>query len=120
MRGKLTRQVTIISNIFVGKYISIVSHKVTRNQIYVHDMIRGFMSSMGTIDTLVMGDYDIGRKDGDVRRLLGEKSEKGVMLPPTYPRRSRLVNYKSNSPLDKDDTVKTVTCVCMPDRPMHD
>merc|ERR1740124_1289043 len=58
-------------------------------------------------------------KDAVVRRLLGEKSEKGVMLPPTYPRRAGPVNYESKFTFDKDDTVKTVTRVRMPDRPMH-
>ena len=83
------------------------------------DAIRSFTSSMVTINMLDMGDYVIQRKDADIRRLLGEKSEKGVVLPPTYPRRAGPVNYETKFTLDKDDTVKTVTRVLMPDRPIH-
>jgi len=83
------------------------------------DAIRSFMCSMGSIDMLVMGDYVIRRKDADVRRLLGEKSDKGVLLPATFPRRAGPVNYESKFTFDNDDTVETVTRVRMPDRPMH-
>lgn len=83
------------------------------------DAIRSFMCSMGSIDMLVMGDYVIRRKDADVRRLLGEKSEKGVLLPPTLPRRAGPVDYESKFTFDNDDGVKTVTRVRMPDRPMY-
>jgi len=83
------------------------------------DAIRSFLCSMGSIDTLVMGNYVIRRKDADLRRLLGEQSEKGVLQTATFPRRAGPVDYESKFKLDKDDTMKTVTRVRMPDRPMH-
>ena len=77
------------------------------------------MSSMVTIGMLVMGDYLVRGKDADVRRLLDKKLEKRVVFPPTYLRRTGLVNYETKFTFDMDDTVKTVTKVCMPDRPMY-
>ena len=47
--------------------------------------------------------------------MLGEKSRKGLVLPPTYPRPSRQVNYESDFTFDKDDAVKMITRVHTPD-----
>jgi carbamoyltransferase len=87
--------------------------------------IRSFLSSMGTIELLVMGDYVIKRKDADVRKLLGEERKGGMVTPPSYPRRTGSVNYKTSFSVGDDDededesSGNSKTCVQMPDRPMH-
>jgi hypothetical protein len=91
------------------------------------DAIRSFLSSMGTIEMLVMGDYVIKRKDADVRRLLGEEKKGGKVTPPSFPRRAGSVNYKTTFTVgiggeDDDDGVpseNSKTLVQMPQRPMH-
>ena len=91
------------------------------------DAIRSFLSSMGTIEMLVMGDYVIKRKDADVRRLLGEEKKGGKVTPPSFPRRAGSVNYKTTFTVgiggeDDDDGVpseNSKTLVQMPNRPMH-
>ena len=50
------------------------------------DAIRSFVSSMGSIEMLVMGDYAVKRKDADVRRLVGEEKKCGKVTPPSFPR----------------------------------
>lgn len=82
--------------------------------------IRTFLTSMGSIDMLVMGEYVIRRKEADVRRLLGEKSKDGVLLPAINPARAGPVNYETTFTVAGDDDVKPITRVSMPDRPMHD
>ena len=98
------------------------------------DAIRSFLSSMGTIELLVMGDFVIRRRDADVSKLLGEEKIDGVITPPSLPIRAGFVNYKTTFSVgidgegnnhynddDDDDSTKTVTktFVQMPDRPMH-
>jgi predicted NodU family carbamoyl transferase len=82
--------------------------------------IRSFLSSMGSIEMLVMGDYVIKRKDADVRRLLGEMAKDGVLLPATNPKRAGPANYESKFVVAGDEGVTPSTRVFMPDRPMHD
>ena len=98
------------------------------------DAIRSFLSSMGSIELLVMGNFVIRRRDADVRKLLGEEQIGGVVTPPSLPRRAGFVNYKTTFSVgidgegnnhynddNDDDSTKTVTktFVQMPDRPMH-
>eukprot|EP00979_Chaetoceros_neogracilis_P009232 scaffold2098_cov270-Chaetoceros_neogracile.AAC.12 len=82
--------------------------------------IRSFLSSMGSIEILVMGDYVIKRKDADVRRLLGEMAKDGVLLPATNPKRAGPANYETTFTVAGDETVTPSTRVSMPSRPMHD
>ncbi len=85
--------------------------------------IRSFLSSMGTIEMLVMGDYVIKRKDANIRVLLGEEQKNGVMTPPSFPKRAGSVNYKTTFSAgiggDSDGSMDSKTIVQMPDRPMH-
>ena len=81
--------------------------------------IRSFLSSMGTIEILVMGDYVIKRKEASVRRLLGEEQKNGLMTQPSMPIRAGAVDYKNTFTVDKDDISETKTHVRMPGRPMH-
>ncbi|KAL7506996.1 hypothetical protein ACHAXN_004207 [Cyclotella atomus] len=81
--------------------------------------IRSFLSSMGSIEMLVMGDYVIKRKQADVRRLLGEKGKTGMLSQPLFPVRSGAANYKSTFSADKDSMTDPKTLVQIPDRPMH-
>jgi len=84
------------------------------------DAIRTFLCSMGSIEMLVMGEYIITRKDADVRRLLGEKSKGGVLLPATNPKRAGPAQYETKFLISDNDDVQTTTRISMPDRPMHD
>jgi len=84
------------------------------------DAIRSFLSSMGSIEMLVMGDYVITRKEADVRRLLGEKSKDGVLLPATNPKRAGPAQYETKFTVAGDDAVTPSTRISMPNRPMHD
>lgn len=84
--------------------------------------VRSFLSSMGTIEMLVMGDYVIRRKEANIRRLLGEEQMSGAMTPPSFPKRVGVVNYKTtfSAGLDGDDASSAAkTLVQMPDSPMH-
>jgi len=81
--------------------------------------VRSFLSSMGTIEILVMGDYVIKRKDTNVRTLLGEEQKNGLMTRPSFPTRAGAVEYKNTFKVDKDDISETKTFVRMPGRPMH-
>lgn len=87
------------------------------------DAVRSFLSSMGTIEMLAMGDYVIKRKEADVRKLLGEEQMSGAMTPPSFPKRSGAVNYKTTFSAglgdDDGDASDTKTLVQIPDRPMH-
>jgi len=91
------------------------------------DAIRSFLCSMGGIDMLIMGDYVIKRKSADVRRLLGEKSDDGITLPPRFPRRAGPIHFESKFTVDKIGSatsnttapIETITRVRMPDSPMH-
>ena len=86
------------------------------------DAIRSFLSSMGSIEILVMGDFVIRRKDASISRLLGEESKDGLTKPPSFPKRAGAVEFESKFTLEESnetDSVKTVTRVRMPDRPMH-
>lgn len=80
------------------------------------------MSSMGSIEMLIMGEYVIKRKPADVRRLLGEKNSQGILTPPSNPRRAGYVNYETKFTVgnNDDDGVETTTRVSMPDRIIHD
>jgi carbamoyltransferase len=83
--------------------------------------IRTFLSSMGSIEILIMGDYVIRRKEADVRILLGEKSKDGVLLPAINPKRAGPVKYETTfTVVGGDEDVRPTTRVSMPDRPMHD
>lgn len=87
--------------------------------------IRSFLSSMGSIEMLVMGNHVIKRKEANVRKLLGEEQKSGLMTPPSFPVRSGTANYKTtfsaeNSSGNGSDSISdTVTLVQIPDRPMH-
>eukprot|EP00970_Alexandrium_tamarense_P006529 scaffold1112_cov195-Alexandrium_tamarense.AAC.16 len=86
--------------------------------------IRSFLSSMGTIEILVMGDYVIRRKEANVRTLLGEEQKSGLRTQPSFPRRAGVANYKTTFSAGNDDgdgnpMSDSVTLVQMPDRPMH-
>lgn len=82
--------------------------------------VRSFLSSMGTIEILAMGDYVIKRKVANVRTLLGEEQKNGFMTPPSFPVRAGAVDYKNTFTVDKDNISETKTVVRMPERPMHD
>ena len=87
--------------------------------------IRSYLSSMGSIEMLVMGDYVIKRKEANVRKLLGEKGKTGMISMPTLPIRSGAANYKSTFSTTEsadgngDSMSDTKTLVQIPDRPMH-
>ncbi|KAL7469084.1 hypothetical protein ACHAXS_009335 [Conticribra weissflogii] len=83
--------------------------------------IRSFLSSMGTIEMLFMGDYVIKRRPADIRKLLGEEQKSGLMTRPSFPRRTGSANYKTtfSASLGDSDDVDPVTLVQIPDRPMH-
>lgn len=85
--------------------------------------IRSFLSSMGTIEMLVMGDYVIKRKDANIRALLGEEQSNGKMTPPSFPSRAGSVSYKTTFSAGiggaNDNSIDSKTLVQMPDRPMH-
>ena len=87
--------------------------------------IRSFLCSMGAIDTLVMGDYVIKRKQANLRTLLGEARNPGdeLMIQPTCPTRSGPLSFESTFCLKQGSTdeeeVDTVTRVLMKERPMH-
>ena len=85
--------------------------------------IRSFLSSMGTIEILVMGDYVIKRKIANMRTLLGEEQRSGIMTPPSFPTRAGSVNYKTTFSAgvggDNESSFHSKTLVQMPDRPMH-
>lgn len=84
------------------------------------DAVRSFLCSMGTIEMLVMGDYVIKRKDSDVRRLLGERNAKGIILQPTNPKKTGPVTYETSFTVIDNEPPSPKTRVSMPDRPMHD
>jgi predicted NodU family carbamoyl transferase len=87
--------------------------------------IRSFLCSMGSIDTLVMGDYIIKRKKPDLRSLLGEADKGGqyVIKEPGYPKRTGPATFQTSFEADEgamdEESVVTVTKVRMPSRPMH-
>lgn len=83
--------------------------------------IRSFLSSMGSIQMLVMGDYVIKRKEANVRKLLGEKGTSGMISAPLFPVRAGAANYKStfSASGSPDDMTDTKTFVQISDRPMH-
>lgn len=87
------------------------------------DAIRSFLSSMGAIEMLVMGDYVIRRKAIEIRTLLGEANQKGVVTPPSSPKRAGQVTYKTTFSAgledDNGDGLDAVTHVRMPARPTH-
>ena len=89
-----------------------------------HNAITSFLSSMGTIEMLVMDDYVIKRKQANIRTLLGEEQKNGIMTPPSFPKRAGSVNYESSFSIEadsSDDNGSSVskTRVQMIDRPMH-
>lgn len=88
--------------------------------------VRSFLSSMGTIEMLVMGDYVIKRKEANIRTLLGEEQMSGAMTTPSFPKRAGVANYKTTFSAglhsDDDDDLSnsdSKTLVQMPNRPMH-
>jgi carbamoyltransferase len=87
--------------------------------------IRSFLSSMGSIQLLVIGDYVIRRKQADVRKLLGEKGMSGMLSTPTFPIRAGAAYFKSTfsaseHPNDDGDSMSDPkTLVQIPKRPMH-
>ncbi len=89
------------------------------------DAIRSFMSSMGSIEMLIMGNYVIKRKPADVRKLLGEKNAQGVLTPPVNPIRAGPAYYETKFTVgapgaSEDRAVEPTTRVSMPNRLMHD
>lgn len=85
--------------------------------------IRSFLSSMGTVEMLVMGDFVLKRKAVNIRTLLGEEQSNGMMTPPSFPTRPGSVDYKTTFSAgmggDEDNPLGSKTIVQMPDRPMH-
>jgi hypothetical protein len=87
--------------------------------------IRSFLSSMGSIQLLVIGDYVIRRKQADVRKLLGEKGMSGMLSTPTFPIRAGAAYFKSTFSAsehpneDGDSMSDPKTLVQIPKRPMH-
>ena len=82
--------------------------------------IRSFLSSMGGIEMLVMGEYVITRKEADIRKLLGEKSKDGAMRPAANPKRAGPARYETTFTVAGGEDVTPLTRVSMPDQPMHD
>mmetsp|Transcript_7559 Transcript_7559/g.15762 ORF Transcript_7559/g.15762 Transcript_7559/m.15762 type:complete len:226 (-) Transcript_7559:226-903(-) len=58
--------------------------------------IRSFLSSMGTIEMLVMGDYVIKRKPADIRKLLGEEQKKRVDDAAIFPEKGGIGQLQNN------------------------
>lgn len=87
------------------------------------DAILSFLSSMGSIEMLVMGDFIIKRKDANIRKLLGEESKDGLMIKPSFPKRAGPVEFETKFTIgnsdDDDEEIKTTTRIRMPNRPMH-
>lgn len=90
------------------------------------DAIRSFLSSMGSVDMLVMGDYVIERKSPDVQGLLGEgRPDKTELLKQARaPKRAGSAFFKSSFELERGKTNNemegfTTTHVRMPARPVH-
>ena len=87
--------------------------------------IRSFLSSMASIQMLVMGEYVIKRKEANVRKLLGEKGKSGMISTPSFPVRAGAANYKStfstseSTENDGDSMTDMKTFVQIPDRPIH-
>jgi predicted NodU family carbamoyl transferase len=88
------------------------------------DAIRSFLCSMGSIEMVVMGDYVIKRKQGNLKALLGETTKEGdLMTAPARPKRAGPATFRTS--FDTEDgefdeaSVATKTSVRMPDRPMH-
>lgn len=86
--------------------------------------IRSFLSSMGTIEMLVMGDYVIKRKQANIRTLLGEEQKNGIMTQPSFPTRAGAINYESSFSIEADSSdgngsSVSKTRIQMPERPMH-
>lgn len=87
--------------------------------------IRSFLCSMGSIDTLVMGDYIIKRKKPNLRTLLGEADKAGqyMLKEPAFPKRTGPATFQTNFEAEEgtmdEDSIVTTTKVRMPSRPMH-
>jgi predicted NodU family carbamoyl transferase len=90
------------------------------------DAIRSFLSSMGSIELLVMGDYVIKRKKANLKSLLGETDKAGnaLLREPVCPKRTGPCKFETTFDACEDemdaDTIITHTRVRMPQRPMHD
>lgn len=89
------------------------------------DAIRSFLSSMGSVEILVLGDYVVRRKPADLRKLIGEGQDGSgrVIKAPVCPKRAGRVFFESNFSLRKgvtqEEEVTTTTRVRMPDRIIH-
>jgi carbamoyltransferase len=89
------------------------------------DAMRSFLSSMGSIELLVMGDYIIKRKPPNLRSLLGETSKTGedLLIEPACPKRTGPSTFESKFEVRGGETseeeVATVSRVCMLGTPMH-
>lgn len=89
------------------------------------DAIRSFLSSMGSVEILVLGDYVVRRKQADLRKLIGEGQDGSgrVIKAPVCPKRAGRVFFESNFSLRKgvtqEEEVTTTTRVRMPDRIIH-
>jgi hypothetical protein len=87
--------------------------------------IRSFLCSLGTINTLVMGDYVITRNPADLGKLLGEGQDisGNLVKRPSCPKRSGRVYFDSSFSLgqevNQEQEIFTSTRVRMPDRIMH-
>lgn len=89
------------------------------------DAIRSFLSSMGSIEMLIMGDWLIKRKKPNLQTLLGEVDKKEEMLlrEPICPRRAGpstfQTTFEAREGVMEREEVETVTKIRMPARPMH-
>jgi predicted NodU family carbamoyl transferase len=89
------------------------------------DAIRSFLSSMGSIELLVLGQYVVRRKKVDLSALLGEGSDRSSDLKksPSSPKRAGRAFLESSFELKKgvtqEEEVITTSRVRMPDRIIH-
>ena len=89
------------------------------------DAIRSFLSSMGSVEILVLGDHVVRRKQADLRKLIGEGLDGSgqVIKAPVCPKRTGRVFFESNFSLRKgvtqEEEFTTTTRVRMPDRIIH-
>jgi len=82
--------------------------------------IRSFLSSMGSIEMLVMDEYVIRRRDCDMKSLMGEERDDGLIREQSKPKRAGDVFYETKFTITDDpESIQPVTRVCIPDRPMH-
>eukprot|EP00957_Ditylum_brightwellii_P189142 14397243-Ditylum_brightwellii.AAC.1 len=75
---------------------------------------------MGSIEMLVMDEYVIRRRDCDMKSLMGEERDDGLIREQSKPKRAGDVFYETKFTITDDpESIQPVTRVCIPDRPMH-